>query len=142
MRSDPKLLFSLRGLVRSYLGGMGFDEEKVGEIVLAIDEACANSIRHAYGGREDGRIDIVFRSTPEELEITLSDEGTPAPREKLAKKELGPADPATITPGGLGIQLMYAVFDEVRFAEGLEKGNQVTMVLKRPGGAQTQAAEA
>ena len=48
------------------------------------------------------------------------------------------ADDALILVGGLGVQLMYRVFDEVKFSPGREKGNRVVMRLKRPPKEQPQ----
>ncbi|GAH69800.1 unnamed protein product, partial [marine sediment metagenome] len=37
---------------------VGFDRETAGAIILSVDEALTNIIKHAYGGVEDGVIDI------------------------------------------------------------------------------------
>lgn len=130
--SDARLLCALRALIKSYVGLQGFPPERADEVVLAVDEACTNAIRHSYGGRPDQPIGLTLRSLSDGLEIVLCDDGTPAQRDRLAPRELVPPDPGTVMPGGLGVQIMYRVFDEVTFEPGEGTGNRVTMRLKRP----------
>ncbi len=130
--SDPALLGSVRGLMRAYLTTQGYDRERAQEVVLAVDEACANAIRHSYEGRPDGTVSLELRSNDTWTELCLEDSGIPAPPERLERKELEAPTIETATPGGLGVQLMYQVFDEVRFQPGEKRGNCVIMRLKRP----------
>lgn len=132
IRSEPCLLGSVRSLVRSWVIRHGFDQVVADRAVLAIDEACANAMRHAYAGRCDEVLELALRSSPGVLEFVLSDRGIPCPEEKLARRQLSAPDPDALCPGGLGIQLMYEVFDEVAFRPDPECGNCVTMRLHRP----------
>jgi serine/threonine-protein kinase RsbW len=131
--SDARLLQSIRGLVSGYLRGFGFSADKVNEVVLAITEACSNSIRHAYSGSDEGVLDLTLHSDDDFFEIILQDRGKSALPEQVARKSVQAPDPESLTPGGLGIQLMYEVFDDVEFTPDLKEGNRVVMRLKRPG---------
>ncbi len=131
--SDPLLLGPVRSLVRTYLEALGIGQDLRDDAVLAVDEACTNSIRHAYGGPCDRSYWITLRSAPDWVEIELRDEGNPAPASKLERKELAPPPGQEhVVPGGLGVQLIYSVFDDVTFCTGEDSGNCVTMRLKRP----------
>jgi anti-sigma regulatory factor (Ser/Thr protein kinase) len=107
------------------------DEKTTHDVVLAIDEACTNAIRHAYEGRSDGSVELTLEAAPDYLEFQVSDQGLPCPAERAEKREMAPPDPDQLTPGGLGIQLIHNVFDEVDFCQGEDGGNCVTMRLKR-----------
>lgn len=133
VRSDPRLLQAVRGLVRSYVRSRGFNSDTVDDIVLAVDEACANSIRHAYAGQQDKNIWLHLAEVDGSLVIEVRDDGRPAPRAKFEKRvEEPPDDPRDIIPGGLGIPLMHAVFDSVEFDCGETSGNRVRLRLRRP----------
>lgn len=129
--SHPKFLRPVRGVVRSYLETYSLPQERIGEVVLAVDEACANAIRHSYAGETEHRVTLSFGADASWIEITLRDEGAPAPIESVQRK-VGTQEPCELKPGGVGVQIMYAVFDEVEFCPGQERGNCVTMRLRRP----------
>lgn len=130
--SDPRLMGCLRAAVRAYAAGLGFSAEATQEIVLAVDEACTNAIRHSYKGRSDELIVLSLQNDGECVEFEVSDAGEPAPREKVMRREIAPPDPETLMPGGLGVQLIYSVFDEVLFSPGESTGNSVIMRRRFP----------
>jgi anti-sigma regulatory factor (Ser/Thr protein kinase) len=131
VRSDPKLLASVRSLVRSWVESWDVDEQTAGQVVLAIDEACTNAIRHAYEGRSDGSVELTLQAGQKYLEFQVTDTGVSCPPECTERRPLQPPDVDDLRPGGLGIQLIHEVFDEVDFCPGESGGNCVTMKLKR-----------
>lgn len=134
--SDARLLNAVRGLVRGYLATAGITGERADCVVLAMDEACANSIRHSYGGCKDRRIELTVRSEPGGIVFVLRDDGLPAEPDRCKKKESAARpDGKTLQPGGLGVQLIHQVFDEVTYEPGQKSGNRVTMRLALNSGA-------
>jgi anti-sigma regulatory factor (Ser/Thr protein kinase) len=129
--SDPRLLAVIRGVIQVWLEVCGLLEDRRHEVVLAIDEACSNAMRHAYKGRTDEPVDLVLSASEEWVEITVSDQGTPCPRECSEYRPLVAPAPDEVVPGGLGVRLIHEVFDEVRFCPGTRSGNCVTMRLRR-----------
>lgn len=132
LRSDPRLLGSVRSLIRGWLEAYDLSAEKIDAVVLAIDEACANCMRHAYEGRIDGVIELTLRPQQHMLEFLLADHGVPCPEECLSKRSVRPSCEEELKPGGLGVPLMFEVFDDVDFRPGDERGNRVTLRVKRP----------
>lgn len=135
-KSDAALLAPVRALVAAYVSGM-VPRERAGEITLAVDEACANAIRHAYGNAPDGEITLSLRRDATRLEVVVADKGAPMPAKaakkgavsaKSVKKDAGAA--ALARPGGLGLLLMRRVFDEVHITRGDKRGNRVRMRLR------------
>jgi anti-sigma regulatory factor (Ser/Thr protein kinase) len=130
-QSNPRWLQAIRGLVRSYLNNFEFDPERVDNIVLALDEACANVIRHSYEGKPDQPMRLALLSNKSAVTFRLEDDGITAPADKV--KPCAPENPdrKNLRPGGLGVQLMYSVFDHVEFCPGKNAGNCVTMRVNR-----------
>lgn len=127
--SDPRLLGVIRGVIQVWLDVRGLVADRRHEVVLAVDEACSNAIRHAYEGRTDEAVELVLSATDEWIEITVSDQGTPCPSECSEYRPLEPPAAHELVPGGLGVKLIHEVFDEVRFCPGTTSGNCVTMRL-------------
>lgn len=132
IQSDPRLLKSIRELVRNYVMSSGFNDEIIDDIVLAVDEACTNSIRHSYGGKLDRRIILQISSDKNDIEFVLTDDGKPVPKEKIVPKRKTDTKIEELKPGGLGIELIRSVFDKVDFEPGTKRGNRTTMRIKRP----------
>jgi|SRR5579871_2738348 len=105
-KSHPRLLHIVRSVVGQAAAMRGFAEEETQFIILAVDEACTNVIRHAYQGRTDGEMSICVREIQDGIEFLLRDEGTPADCSCWPKRSLD-----EVRPGGLGLPLIQAVMD-------------------------------
>ena len=117
--SDPRLLRTIRSLVGQMVELCGFAEDEAQFIILAVDEACANVIRHAYQGRTDGEITLSCSAKGDRIEIVLVDQGRPVWPDQLQPRPLD-----EIRPGGLGTHLIRTVMDEVRYRLS-ERGNEL-----------------
>ena len=131
-RADAQLLQSVRKMVYAYVKGLALPESRCQDIVLAVDEACANSIRHSYVGYSGGVIVLRLGRRPTTLEVTLEDFGRIIPPEKVRPKAKSPVSRDTVQPGGLGVQLIHTVFDEVVYSPGKFGGNHIAMRLNLP----------
>jgi serine/threonine-protein kinase RsbW len=84
-------------------------DELLADLKLALTEAASNSVRHAYGDRDAGVVDISYQLFSDRLVIEVRDEGEgfdPAEAEGNA---------AELSEGGLGIAIIRAIADEVEF---------------------------
>ena len=89
MPSDPRYLPVVRGAIGPLAAAIGWDETECRAITLALDEALANVIRHAYHNRTDGLIELECRESADGLEITLLDNGSAPDRSKICAREIG-----------------------------------------------------
>ena len=93
-------LAQLRGLIRTFGRHSGAGDRRLDDIVLALNEACANVIVHAYGD-EEGPLRLRAWREPGSLLFEVSDNGTP-----VAKPVPGPG-------GGRGLPLIRQLSDDV-----------------------------
>jgi serine/threonine-protein kinase RsbW len=124
-------LAGIATMLEDHLRESGVGEKDIFEIGLAVDEACANIILYGY---KDGEGSIAIESCvrDHQVEITISDQGTPF-------------DPLAVPPpdisldvdhrkiGGLGIHLIRNMTDHVayRYQDGT---NLLTLVKERHAG--------
>jgi anti-sigma regulatory factor (Ser/Thr protein kinase) len=73
--ADPGYLAVSRQALVGATAGMPIADEQLDDLKLVLSEICANAIVHAYGGGPDGRIDVTFRRSDGELEVTVTDDG-------------------------------------------------------------------
>src|SRR5260370_8071909 len=110
MPSDPRYLPVVRGAIGPLAAAIGWDESECRAITLAIDEALANVIRHAYHDRTDGLIELECRESAEGLEITLLDNGDGPNRSKIFPREI-----ECNNPGGLATPIIKNLMDKVSY---------------------------
>jgi anti-sigma regulatory factor (Ser/Thr protein kinase) len=118
MPSDPRYLPVVRGVIGPLAAAIGWDESECHAITLAVDEALANVIRHAYHSRADGLIELECRESADGLEISMLDKGEAPDRSKICARELG-----CDQPGGLGTHIIKNVMDSVSY-EASPDGNR------------------
>jgi serine/threonine-protein kinase RsbW len=91
----------------------GLPDDTLGDLKLALTEACTNSVRHAYENG-DGAVEVVYELQFDRLTVEVRDEGpgfTP-PDRQLADEDVELAE------GGLGIAIIRALTDEFELVDG------------------------
>ena len=121
--SEPKLLKVTRAVIYQVCEIMGFSLEDCNNITLAVDEACSNIIKHAYGGSTGKPIDVTCSLFQDRLEILLRDFGKKADINAIKSRELD-----DVRPGGLGVHLIKSVMDIVKYDNQLDEGKQLQLV--------------
>lgn len=107
----------------------GLDEQSIYQVETAVDEACSNIIEHAYGGENNGDIQIECTSVPGELIIKLMDKGKPFSPDLIGMPELD-LSLEERPDHGLGLFFMRRWMDSVRFDFSKNGDNILTMVKK------------
>ncbi len=121
--SAKKYIKQIRKEAEEIATGMGFDEEAIYNIKLAVNEAHANVIEHAYFGKEDGEIVVQFRVFRDRLEIMIKDFG-PGMRQKATK---GKEHLEELEGSGLGVFLMNTYMDKVEYRQTSRIGTELWM---------------
>ena len=125
-RTVPARAESLRELragVRACLDALGVEPQLRDRLVLAVDEACANIIRHAYAGACEGDIGLRVQLAGAVLAFELVDSAPCVEAAKLRPQPLGEA-----RCGGLGVALIDQVMDDWHIeALGNGRGNRLVM---------------
>jgi anti-sigma regulatory factor (Ser/Thr protein kinase) len=130
LRSNPEMLCVVRNALGQLAATLGFSEPECHAVVLAVDEALTNIIRHAYLGDAERPIEASFRrirvlrdGKPEDaLEILLEDRGVTANPKKMCGRAL-----EDVRPGGLGLHFIRKCMDTVEFSRKWGR-NQLRLV--------------
>jgi anti-sigma regulatory factor (Ser/Thr protein kinase) len=100
----------MRRCVRNFLESFPFSERQRTLMVLGVDEACTNIIRHAYHLRDDQLISLSLEGKSDCVCLRLRDYGKQV---QPGAMDARPAD--LIKPGGLGLHLIRNAFDQVDY---------------------------
>ena len=127
-RAEPESLALIRKAVTAALAGAEVAADTIGDVVLAVDEACQNVIRHAYGG-SGGQMIVEMRRKGCELTLDLLDFAPPVDRATVVPRDLD-----DIRPGGLGTHLIREIMDRADFVVPPEGGGNLLRMTKRVWG--------
>ncbi len=111
-------------IVRHALGGLGeafaVPEQKLSDIRLAVTEACANVVVHAYPDGHEGPMEVVASMHDNSLTVLVRDWGRGI-------------RPRPDSPGlGLGLSLIAALAEQVQLGHNDEEHTEVRMTFALP----------
>jgi serine/threonine-protein kinase RsbW len=103
-----------------------FPEGVLGDMKLALTEACTNSVQHAYDGGE-GIVEIVYELHDDRLVVEVSDSG-----DGFEPSDATRQDPEELAESGLGIAIIEALTDELEIGERNGGGSRLRFVKHLP----------
>ncbi|MGB6514550.1 MAG: SpoIIE family protein phosphatase [Mycobacterium sp.] len=112
-------LTDIRHQLAAWMRAATIPDDRVADIVLAVNEACANSIEHGYRGRKPGRVRVEGENDGARVHLRVIDRGSWKPT---------PADPGV---RGRGLLLIRAVSDWLEM-ECTPTGTTVDMSFRLP----------
>jgi serine/threonine-protein kinase RsbW len=115
-------------LVRLALSGLPqlrpVSEETLGDLKLAVTEACSNSVRHAYRDGRSGAVQVIYELHPDRLVVEVRDEG-----EGFTGGEGIHGRGGSLSEGGLGIAIIRELADELELGPAENgKGSRLRFV--------------
>jgi anti-sigma regulatory factor (Ser/Thr protein kinase) len=125
--SDPKLLTVVRGVVAEVTTMVRFSDQDAHRLMLGLDEALTNVIKHAYNGAHDKPIDATFTAIVNEsgrlgVRVNIRDQGNQVDQDKIHGRDL-----KDLRPGGLGVHLMKSMLDRVEYIRRPEGGTELVL---------------
>ncbi len=135
VRLDIGSAFDMLDFVEVVSGHMsrlvGFDEDSLHWINIAVRESVANAMKHGNKGDESKRVSVEFTASladdPSELSISVRDEGEGFEPEEVADP-LAPEN--LLKSSGRGIFLIRSFMDEVSHRRIPDGGMEVRMVKR------------
>ena len=127
--ADPESLCIVRSAVHKAAETAGMEQRDVDAVILALEEALANAIRHSYGGPCAEPIVVTVKKIepqlkqPAALEIVVRDFGRQVDPTQIKGRNLD-----DVRPGGLGVHIIQSTMDIVEYSCPQEGGMQLRMV--------------
>ena len=120
-------------MIRDFVGKIGemagLSETETMKLVLAVDEACANVVEHAYGMDPSKEVTVRALLDAEKIQIEIVDTGNsfdPGGIRQLNLEELV----AQRKNGGLGLRLIKSIMDDVHYQIIPGQKNELRMIKK------------
>lgn len=98
---------ALAGIART----VEFDPELLADLKLAVTEACANAVRHAY--EDEGTMTLRFAVGEGAVRIVVEDEGS-----GFEARHVEEWEPDALSEDGMGLAIIRAVVDRLDIGSG------------------------
>jgi len=98
----------LTGIARVH----NIDDEVLGDLKLAVTEACSNAIRHAYEEATSGTVEVRYELGADWIAIEIADEG------HGFDLDYDHTDAIELSEDGMGLAIIRAVVDELQLEPG------------------------
>ena len=124
--SNPRYLSLVRAVVGELAATHELRPKERRGLMLAVDEALSNVIRHAYHGDFQKPVEVTCQAFPDRLEFVLFDQGmAPDP----ARLEPHPLDEVALS--GRGTHIIRSIMDSVSY-ERAPGGNILRLTKRLP----------
>lgn len=127
VESSTANLVVVRNFVSEAAFSSGIDEDTTNGIVLAVDEACTNIIRHAYKNISTEPIEVSIIQNKNKFEVIITDSGKPFEPRSIKKPDVKD-NLKNYKKGGLGMFLMRSLVDEVEYRRDAGEKNVVRLI--------------
>ncbi len=123
--SHPKNLEYIRGRIAQITALTSLSKKDSGSIILAVDEACSNIIKHSYKNDYTRKIDLTVELETNGLSISIFDDGIKFDIDSVTSRDI-----TDIRQGGLGIYIIKQVMDTLEYSRNKNGLNKVKMTKK------------
>jgi serine/threonine-protein kinase RsbW len=107
---------------------MGFSDDRVEDLMTAVEEACINAIEH--GNQENSNVKVLVELIADDskLQVDVHDQGKGIPR-NIQKPDIDAKIARKQSSRGWGLFLIQSLMDEVEFDWNPETGGVTRMVI-------------
>jgi sigma-B regulation protein RsbU (phosphoserine phosphatase) len=103
-------------------------EKTLFQLDLAVEEAAANIVAHAYPPGAAGDMTLCIESMPDAIRLTLTDWGIPLDPDKVTPFDIH-APVETRIRGGMGLYFIHSLMDDVQRQSAPSPGGANTLTL-------------
>jgi serine/threonine-protein kinase RsbW len=124
--SRPDVVYKACDFVVTISRRLGFSENGVNKIKLAVYEACLNVVEHAYHSDPTKSVRVAVYLAPQKMEIQVIDQGDGFEVTNESFDIMAAA--AARQTGGMGLHIIRRSMDEVSYQRNTGEGNKLIMI--------------
>ncbi len=127
--SRTENLSKVRDFINYHAVSAGFKSSNIQDIILAVDEAVTNAIKHSYSFDPDGEIKLEVEISNDEFIITITDKGKSFDPNSIPEPDIRQYHKEHKV-GGFGLYLMKKFMDDVNYTSIPNNYNKVALKKK------------
>lgn len=113
--ADFRSLREIRRVIASQARALGIGREKIYKVLVAVEEACSNIIRHAYNAGEAKLLSVEIETTRRQVKILIRDIGKPFDFQRYPSTSTVRLALRRRARGGYGIHLIKKLMDKYEY---------------------------
>jgi serine/threonine-protein kinase RsbW len=121
-------LYKIRNFIELKALEYGLNSDAATKVALAVDEACTNLIEHAFKFDKNKTICIATEKIDKKMVVSIIDQSQPFNPLSVQKQNMEEYF-REFKKGGLGIQLMRSVMDDIEYYPASSQNNQNVLKL-------------
>jgi len=111
---------------------LGFSDDRIADIKLAVAEACTNAMTHGSPPDSLTKIVVILTADEQKLEILVKDAGFGSPPTEVTVPDIHKMVAGEAKLGGMGLYIIHELVDKATFIKNHEDGsNSLQMVIYR-----------
>lgn len=127
--SSTKNLALLRDFIEAKAFDFGFDENAISQIVLSVDEACTNIIKHAHKYNEKEKIEVEIKPEQGQFIIVMKYKGSGFDPNDIHNPNMNDYF-NKFKVGGLGVPIMKKFMNKIEYIHNNSEDNYLTLIKK------------
>lgn len=127
LSSTTKNLATVRDFVSECAHESGIDESTINQIILSVDEACTNIIKHAHKYDETQNIEVETGKDKDEFKIVIKYKGSAFDPNGISNPDMKEYF-SSFKVGGLGVPIMKKFMSKIEFATKNKDTNYLTLI--------------
>lgn len=125
--SSTKNLAKLRNFIEKNAIDSGIDDSTINQIIMSVDEACTNIIKHAHKFNENETIDVETKSDKGQFKIILMYKGKGFDPNDLSNPDMKEYF-NNFKVGGLGVPIMKKFMNKIEYVRLNSDKNFLTLI--------------
>lgn len=125
--SSTKNLALLRNFIEAKAIASGFDESTISQIILSVDEACTNIIKHAHKYDEQEKIEVEVQINSSQFKIIMKYKGNGFNPNDLNSPDMKDYFD-NFKVGGLGVPIMKKFMNKIEYVHMNSDYNYLTLI--------------
>ncbi len=130
--SSTKNLALLRDFIEAKASDFGFDESTINQIILSVDEACTNIIKHAHNYDAKEQIEVEIKPESGQFKIIMKYKGKGFDPNNLNNPDMNDYF-NKFKIGGLGVPIMKKFMNKIEFVHKNSDYNWLTLTKSLQG---------
>ncbi|KAA0211939.1 MAG: ATP-binding protein [Ignavibacteriaceae bacterium] len=127
VHSSTKNLVLIRKFIEEQALKLGFDENVINQIILAVDEACTNIMKYSHSFNEENTIQICTKLIGDDFKIQIKYNGKSFDPNNIQNPDMDEYF-KSFRVGGLGIPMMKKFMNRIEYDYKIPDENSLTLI--------------